>query len=60
MAEIVEMEERVVPINATEKKTTKMKILDDQVVVAAETNTGHKEGAAVGNANSTEGAPQVG
>ena len=58
MAEIVKMEERVVPINATEEK--KMKILDDQVVVAVESNTGHKEGAAVGNANSTEGAPQVG
>ena len=42
IAEIVEMEERVVAMNATKAKTKKMKILDEQVVVAAETTTGHK------------------
>ena len=37
-----------------------MKILDEQLVVAAEINKGHKEGAAAGNASATEGAPQAG
>ena len=54
------MEERVVPINDTESKTTKITILDEQVVMAAETTTGNKEKAATGNANTTEGAPQAG
>ena len=44
MTEIVEMEDRVVAMNATEVKTTKLKILDERVLVAAETNTGHKGG----------------
>ena len=44
MAEIVEMEERVVATNATEAKSAKMTILDKQVVVAAEITTVHKEG----------------
>ena len=44
IAEIVEIEERVVAMNATEAKTIKMTILDKQVVLAAETTTGHKEG----------------
>ena len=54
------MEERVVAINDTEGENKKNKVLDKQVVVAAETTTGHKEGAAAGNANYTEGAPQEG
>ena len=33
MMEILEMEERVVALNATETKPTKMKLLDEQVVV---------------------------
>ena len=41
MAETVEMEERMVAMNATEGKTTKMTILDKQVVVTEETTTGH-------------------
>ena len=41
-------------------KNNKMKTLDQQVVVAAETNTGQKEGATVGNSNATEGAPEAG
>ena len=60
MAEIVEMEKRVVALNATEAKTTTMKIWDEQVVVAAETNMGHKEGSSSGNDNATKGAPQGG
>ena len=60
MAEIVEMEEHVVAMNTTEAKTTRMIILDDQVVAAAETTTVHKEGVEAGNANATEGAPQGG
>ena len=60
MAEIVEMKEHMVAMNNTESKTTKMKILDEQVVVAAETTTGHKEGVAAVNANANEGAPQAG
>ena len=60
MAEIVEMEEHVVAMNTTEAKTTRMTILDDQVVVAAETTTVHKEEVEAGNANATEGAPQAG
>ena len=60
MVEIVEMEERVVPINYTESKTTKITKLDEQVEVAPETTTGNKEKAATGNANTTEGAPQSG
>ena len=44
MAEIVEMEERVVAMNATEAKSTKMTILDEQVVVAAETTTATRRG----------------
>ena len=58
--EIVEMEERIVALNNTEAKTTKMILLDKQVVVAAEINTGHNEGAAEGNANATESAPRGG
>ena len=54
------MEDRVVAMNYTETKTTKMKIMDEQVVVAAETTTGHKEGAAARNSTATEGAPQAG
>ena len=38
----VEMEERVVAMNATGSKTRKIKILDKQVVVVAKTNMGHK------------------
>ena len=60
MTEIVETEDHVVAMNATEAKKTKMIILDKQVVVAAENTTGHKEGAAAGNAKSNEGAPQAG
>ena len=60
MTEIVEIEEHMVAMNATEAKTAKMTILDKQVVVAAETTTGNKDGAAVGNANATEGEPQAG
>ena len=60
MVEILEMEGRVVAMNATEVKTTKMTIMDEQVVVPAETTAGHKEGAAAGNANTTEGAPKAG
>ena len=44
----------------TEAKTSKMKKLDEQVVVTAENTTGHNEGAAAVNANYTEGAPQAG
>ena len=47
-------------MNYTEAKTTRMTILDKQVVVAAETTTGHKEGVTEGSANATEGAPQAG
>ena len=47
-------------MNATEAKTEKMTILDEQVLVAAEITTGHKEGVAARNANTTEGAPQAG
>ena len=54
------MEMRMVALNATEAKATKIKPLDKQVVVEAETNTGHKEGAASVNSNATEGAPQGG
>ena len=54
------MDEPVVAMNATEAKTIKMTILDEQVVVAAETNTVHKEGEAEGNANATEGTTQAG
>ena len=54
------MEERVVAMNATEAKTKKMTILDEQVAVAKKKTTGHKEGAATGNANATAGAPQAG
>ena len=54
------MEERVAEMNYTEEKTTRMTILDKQVVVAAETTTGHKEGVTEGSANATEGAPQAG
>ena len=50
----------MVAMNATEAKTKKMEILDERVLVAAETNTGHKEGAASVNSNATEGAPQRG
>ena len=60
IAKIVEMEECVVAMNATEAKTTKMTILDKLVVVAAETTMVHKEGAAAVNSNATKGAPQVG
>ena len=60
IAEIVEIEEGVVAMNATEAKTTKMTILDKQVVVAAETTNGQKEGVATVNSNDTEGAPQLG
>ena len=60
MGEIVELEERVVAMNATEEKTEKLTILNKQVVVAAETTTGNKEGAETGNANATEGTPQAG
>ena len=60
MTEIVETEERVVALNSTEAKTTNIKLLHNQVVVVAGTNTVHKEGAATGNANATEGAPQGG
>ena len=42
-------------MNATEAKTEKMTILDEQVVMAAETATGHNEGEAAGNANASEG-----
>ena len=45
MAEIVEIEERVVEMNATEAKTTKMT---------------HKERAEAEKSNATEGAPQAG
>ena len=41
-------------------KNKKMTILDEQVLVAAEITTGHKEGVAARNANTTEGAPQAG
>ena len=37
-----------------------MTILDEEVLVAAEITTGHKEGVAARNANTTEGAPQAG
>ena len=47
-------------MNATEAKTRKMTILDEQVVVATKKTTGHKEGAAEVNSNATEGAPQTG
>ena len=60
MAEIVEMKEHMVAMNNTESKTTKMKILDEQVVVALEITKGHKEGLVAGNANTAEGAPQGG
>ena len=60
MVEILEMEECVVAMNATEAKINKITILDEQVVVAAETITGHKERAAAGNANATEVGPQAG
>ena len=60
MGEIVELEERVVAMNATEEKTEKLTILNKQVVVAAETTTGNKEGVETGNANATEGTPQTG
>ena len=60
MAEIVEMEELVVAMNATRAKAAKMEILYKQVVVAAGTNAGHKEGAAAVNTNATEDAPQSG
>ena len=53
MMEIVEMEERVVALKDTESKTIKMKLMDEHVVVAAKTNTRHKERAAGGNANAT-------
>ena len=59
MAEIVEMEERVVTMNAAEAKIIKMKILDNQVLVV-ETKTVHKEGEAVGNSNATKGVLQGG
>ena len=61
MVEIVVMGERMEAMNDTEAKTTKITILDKQVVVAAaETTMGHKEGAAAVNANATEGVPQAG
>ena len=60
MAEIVEIEDPVLVMNDAEAKTTKMTILDEQVVVTAETTTGHKEGAAAGNATASDGAPQAG
>ena len=50
----------MVALNDMEAKTIKMKLLDEQVVVAAETNTYHKEGVAAGNSKATEGAPQGG
>ena len=50
----------MVAMNATEAKITKMTILDEKVVVAAETTMGHKEGKATGNANATEGTHQEG
>ena len=56
--EILEIKKCVVAMNATEAKTTKIKILDEQVVTAAETITGHMDGAAAGKANSTEGTPR--
>ena len=60
MTEMVKMEERVVTLKATEAKTTNMKLLHKKVVVAAGTNTGHKEREVAGNANATEAAPQGG
>ena len=60
MAEIVEMEERVVAMKSTEAKTTKRTIMDKQVMVAAEITTDHKEGALMGNGNATEAALQAG
>ena len=51
----------MVAMNDMGAKTKKMKILDEKVVVvAAETNRGHKEGLAAGNANANEVAPQAG
>ena len=50
----------MVAMNATGGKTTKMKILDEKVVVVAETNTGYKDEAETGNNSATEGAPQAG
>ena len=59
MTEIVEMEERMVALNSTEGNIyIYMKLLDELVAVAAETNIGHREGVATGNSNATEGAPQ--
>ena len=46
--------------NERYEKKTKTKILDEQVVVAVETNTVHKEGVPDGNANATEGTTQAG
>ena len=54
------MEEHMVAMNATDTKTTKMTILDKQVVVVAETTTSHKEGEAAGNVNTTDIAPRAG